>query len=71
MLELCLKDQIFRGYFSVKTTFEVAYVYMYEIGIMPTTKKTEKNVWIVEDFSLPYPDISLVYHFRKVSEEKV
>lgn len=72
MLELCLKDQIFRGYFLVKATFEVAYnVYMYETGIMPTTKKTEKNVRIVEDFSLLYPDIFLVYHFPKVSEEKV
>lgn len=41
------------------------------VYIMHTTKKTEKNVWIVEDFSLSYPDIFLVYHFPKASEEKV
>ena len=35
MLELCLENQIFRGYFLVNVTFKVAYnnVYMYEIGI--------------------------------------
>ena len=73
MVELCLENQIFRGYFLVNVTFKVAYnnVYMYEIGIMHTIKKTEKNVWIVEDFSLSYPDIFLVYHFPKASEEKV